>query len=295
MIRVDLGTSAPAAPVLRFPMSVDALETLARRTGTPLPWHGQDETSHLARKLGQDAARRPATADDPAGELARSALLTDGTVHADLVAALAGFADPVAHVDLDLVLRHAAGTSRLSSWQRRHDSGVTAVTAAGDSVELAWWPGARWPAELARTVTPTRPTTCPSASTRGESPAAYLLMPYELLLASGPAVRERRAGVLGELLERHRGRVIGPDGTALTPSSTHEQVVLLHTRERGRLQVRVAGAGRRLGLVTWVLFDDGWRELAPAPYAGEPVVVVRSVEPARLGGIVARLVAAVAA
>ncbi len=128
-------------------------------------------------------------------------------------------------------------------------------------------------------------------------------MPYELLLASGPAVREARPGVLAELLERHRGRVLGPDGTALTPASAAEQVVLLHTGERGRLQVRVAGGRRReedgrerrLGLVTWVLFDDGWRELAPAPSAGEPAVVVRAVEPARLGGIVARLVEAVAA
>ena len=47
--------------------------------------------------------------------------------------------------------------------------------------------------------------------------------------------------------------------------------------------------------MTWVLFDDGWRELAPAPSAGEPVVVVRAVDPARLGGTVARLVEAVAA
>jgi hypothetical protein len=229
------------------------------------------------------------------GELARSALLSDGTVHADLAAALAGFADPIAHVDLDLALRHPAGTTRLNSWHRRHGAGITAVTLAGGSVELAWWPDARWAAELARIVTPSGPTTPAPALPRVGPPAAYLRMPYELLLASGPAVRERRAGVLSELLERHRGRVIGHDGTALTPASANEQVVLLHTGERGRLQVSVAGTGRRLGLVTWVLFDDGWRELTPAPYAGEPVVVVRSVEPARLGGIVARLVAAVAA
>ena len=133
-------------------------------------------------------------------------------------------------------------------------------------------------------------------------------MPYELLLASGSAVREARRDVLAELLERHRGQVFGHDGAsltpvAMTPAAVAAQVVLLHTAERGRLQVRVVDGRRRdeeprerrLGLVTWVLFDDGWRELAPAPSSGEPVVVVRTVEPDRLGGTVARLLQAVAA
>ena len=48
-------------------------------------------------------------------------------MHAGLAAALAGFADPSVFVDLDLALRRAAGTTRLHSWHRRHDAGVTAL------------------------------------------------------------------------------------------------------------------------------------------------------------------------
>ena len=287
--------------MLRYPMSVEALETLARTDRHPAALARPGRGVRMARKLGGTTHPRPATAS-AAAELARSRLLTDSSVHAELAAALAGFADPLAHVDLDLALRRPAGTVRLHSWQRLHTTGVTAVTAAGDTVELAWWPDAHWAAELARTVTPAGPSTRAAAPTRRGTPAAYLRLPYELLLASGPAVREARAEVLAELLERHRGRVLGPHDRALTPASAAGQVVLLHTGEQGRLQVRVAGGRRReeerrqrrLGLVTWVLFDDGWRELAPAP-AGEAAVVVRAVEPARLGGTIARLVEAVAA
>ena len=121
-------------------------------------------------------------------------------------------------------------------------------------------------------------------------------MPYELLLASGVrggAAPGRRAGAA-------RPSSSSATTAAATSASATEQVVLLHTGERGRLQVtrrrRAADGRRTLGLVTWVLFADGWRELAPAPSAGG--ARRRDPRPSSrpdLGGIVARLVAAVAA
>ncbi len=303
MTRVQLGVARQGPAPVRYPMTVAALEVLARRTGALLPWaHVGSAGASLARALGDaaPATTGPASAGgDGARELSRLGLVDGDDVHADAVTALDGFTHPLALVDLELGVRSVSGTARLRSWQRRHVDGITAVTAAGHDVELAWWPVGEWPAELARTVA-APPAGAGARATRDDEPgppAAYLRLPYELLLASGAALREGRSGVLAELLERHRGRVTGRDRTVLAPASVADQVVRLHTGERGRLQVSVTGsepARRGVGLVTWVLFDDGWRELMPAPGAGEPYAVVRSVAPTSLGGTVARVIAAVA-
>ncbi|MGI8646210.1 MAG: hypothetical protein ACR2JD_07820, partial [Nocardioides sp.] len=126
-------------------------------------------------------------------------------------------------------------------------------------------------------------------------PAAYLRLPYELLLGAGAAYRLQRPAVLAELLERHHGRVTGRDGTVFAPGGAADQLHRLHTHERARLQLTVTGVAtdgsRSVGLLTWVLFADGWRELVPTTTAGEPMVVVRLVAPADLGRLVTRLVA----
>ena len=93
-----------------------------------------------------------------------------------------------------------------------------------------------------------------------------------------------RPELLAELVARHDAAGVAA------------QVRLLHGAARGRLLVTVAGVrrdGRRtLGLLSWVLLPDGWRELVPAGGGAEPVVAVDRVAPTDLGSRVALLVAA---
>ena len=140
-----------------------------------------------------------------------------------------------------------------------------------------------WPRELEHLVT------VPAG--HGPAPDTELTLPFELLLGSAAAVREHRPPVLAELLARHP--MSGPDRTPLRATAAAEQVRLLHTVERGRLRVTVVGRGegaRTLGLVTWVLYADGWRALVPATADGVAVVHVVSTDPGALGAAVARLV-----
>jgi hypothetical protein len=277
------------APPRRYPLSRVALDELARRTGTPLPW-GRARPSRAATALGPApgpaSAQAPASADNPVGDLTRLGLLSGGgEVDTDTAEALAVFGRPEVFVDLELAVRGPAGQAemaRLSAWHRHRSGLVTAVTTTGASCELAWWPAARWSAELTRLATPRDVAS-------GAAPAARLRLPFDLLLGSATALREDRPGVAAELLERSRGRVRGPDDAAYDTVAAGDQVRLLHTAERGRLRVIVVGRGRTVGLVSWVLFADGWRELTPALDDGEPMVDVRRVVPADLARAVGRL------
>jgi hypothetical protein len=59
-------------------------------------------------------------------------------------------------------------------------------------------------------------------------------------------------------------------------------------RSAGRLRATVAGR-RAVGLLSWVLYADGWRELTPYVDRGVPMVRVRAVAPGDLGARVTRL------
>lgn len=268
-----------------------ALESLADRTGTPLPWRTDPAPTRLARALGGPGA---AVAAEPHPERllrARGLLTATGAPVAEVADALGVFASPEVFVRLDLGVRRPAavrGVARFTAWHHHGQGRVTAVSSAGGpALELAWFADGHWQRELAHLVT------VPPDEAAG-SPADRLTLPYDLLLGSGAARRLRRPAVLAELLARHR--VLGPDGGPLGAPAAAEQVRLLHSTERGRLQVTVAGVGdgrRALGVVTWVLFADGWRALVPATTDGVPVVHVVATAPLTLGAVVVRLVAGV--
>jgi hypothetical protein len=188
------------------------LEALADATRTRLPW------------------REPRT---PASHQAVPRLLVD---------ALATFGAPDVLVDLDLAVR---GGGQLRSWQRLRGDRVTTLSAAGsDALELAWFDGHHWDAQLSRAATVAAPDV-------GPPPPPATEAPFELLVTG-------RAG--------HR---LG--------------------RSAGRLRVVVAGR-RGVGLLSWVLYGDGWRELTPYVERGAAMVRVRAVDPGDLGARVARLV-----
>ena len=295
------GTGAPApAPAALLPrrvrLSRAALDRLAALTGTLLPWLDDTAPSPLARALG-DAPRTepPASASNAERELHSLGLLDPtGAPVAEVAAALAVLAGAEVSVRLDLGVRRPAtpqGVGRFTGWHLHGGDRITAISMiGGPELELAWFADAHWQRELAHLV-------AAPADPDGESPAPALTVPYELLLGSGAALRQQRPAVLADLLTRHRDRVLGPDGVPLAAAAAAEQVRLLHTAERGRLQVTVAGiiagaaAGdRTLGLLTWALFPDGWRALLPLTVGGLPHVRVETVAPLTLGVLVARMV-----
>jgi hypothetical protein len=270
------GTAAPEVAVptpVRQPLSVAAADELARRCGVPLPWHAVPPSA-VARGLSGSTAQATRPVTDPAAELRfRGLLSAEGRLDAGLVGTLGCFAAP--EVFVDLVLGRPGGSFR--AWHRLLGTRVVALARCGDRAELGWWDDRRWAGELARLVAP------PASSNAAGDSAARRRVPAELLLGCGAALRLGRPELLAELVTRH-------DAAAVAA-----QVRLLHAAARGRLLVTVAGVrrdGRRtLGLLSWVLLPDGWRELVPAVGGAEPVVAVDRVDPTDLGSRVARLVA----
>jgi hypothetical protein len=295
------GTTAPGPdPVALLPrrlrLSRPAVETLAARTGTPLPWEDRPEPSPTSLALGPAPLPEPLDETDPGAELLETrAITTRGEVHPEVSAALAVFATPEVLVDIDVSARRAGapgGFAQVHSWQRLRAGRVTALASAGGPLELAWFADDVWQVELARAVTVTRPRS------PARPPARVLDLPHELLLGSGEALRLHREDVLDELVARHTGSVFADDGeVALGRADTDEQVRLLNTSVLGRMRTVVSGVGddgtRKIGWVSWLLFGDGWRALTPYTRDSEPRVRIHPVEPLRLGVEVARLVAGV--
>lgn len=302
---------ADEAVACRLQLSSAALELAAAIAGVHLPWQelARPATGSLEAALGPTRPDTDEVSDtvDPALELRRAGLLDgppDGAgPHPWLRSLLLLLAGGEVRVDADLVVRRrtaAHGAVRLRSWHRLHGDRFAAVsTTDGRTVELGWGADAAWPAVLTHLATvQAEPTAVPGLPS---APGTTVELPWDILLASGRAVRERRGDLLRELAARAAGRtwVADGDGTESRLASATdiaEQLQLLHLTVRGRLQVTVGGVGgdgpRRLGLVSWLLFPDGWRSLVPVP-AEEPRVLVRSCRPQRLAVEVAAQVTGV--
>lgn len=268
---------AVAALPVRLPLSPAALAWLAAAAGVPLPWQrpttaGAEE---LARRLS--GLPEPAASEEPVAELAGlGALDADGRVRPALLAALVGFARAQVAVDVDVARRLEGGSVALHAWHRRSGDRVTWLTATGGGFELGWCGLAGWPAQL--TALAAGGSDAPGA----DGPRPGLALPLPLLLATGEAVGAGREDLLAALLA-------DPD-----LAGRAEEVRLVHRGVRARLQATVAGHGptgdRRLGVVSWVRFADGWRSLTPVVRAGGPWVRLDPVPPSRLAADVARLV-----
>ncbi|MFN8195420.1 MAG: hypothetical protein U0R80_14190 [Nocardioidaceae bacterium] len=271
----------------RLRLSRAAVERLAARAHVPLPWDLAASRTDLAAALG-DPPPAPATEGEPDTELRRSGLLLAGEeLHPDVAAALLTFARPEVFVDLTLALPRPAGTAQLAAWHRLAGGRVTALTATARACELAWFDVGWWHRALVRLVAAPRPEPDRPAPSDG------LRLPLELVLGSGEALRTQREDVLAELLSRF-GSQVTVDGTVVTPQGAREVLRALHLGVQGRLQAVVgSGETRRIGLVGWLLFSDGWRELAAEARRPSPLVSVGAVRPEALGTRVARLVAGV--
>ena len=286
-LTLDGSAPTPAALPRRLRLSRAATELLAGTTGTPLPWGRTGLATDLAQALGGPVPAEAPGADAEHELLTAGLVRPDGTVHPDVEAALATFGRPEVFVDLTLSLARGGHVDQLEAWHRLSGGRVTTLAATGGACELAWYDVRWWhPALTALAARPQPDPTRPA-------PRPDLVLPLELMLGSGHAHRTGRQDVLAELLGRY-GDAVSADGRRLGDAETREELRTLHDSAQGRLRVVVAGAERRtLGLVSWVLFADGWRELEPRRAGGPPLVAVSPVRPEALGARVARLVTAV--
>ncbi|MDX6357289.1 MAG: hypothetical protein QOH37_343 [Nocardioidaceae bacterium] len=193
-------------------------------------------------------------------------------------------------VDLDLATTDPSASARVHVGYALSGSRVAGVVVHGTGrVEVLSLEVGQWRRELEGRLR------LPAPARVRPAPACLLELPWDLLVGTAAALSGRRPEVYDELVARDAGAVRA-DGTVLDLGATHQQLRRLHHGVQARLQAVGSGGRRgrlRVGLASWLLFGDGWRELAP--YAGRSalgrpraMVRVESRRPADLAALVAR-------
>ena len=213
-----------------------------------------------------------------------------GPLDETMVGALGLLEDPEVRVDVDVAVDRSGHEWRAHSWQGLRAGRVATIsTVDGSTYELSWLVDAMWRPELARAAT-VRPSSSPVP---GQQVMPDLVeLPYDVLLATGEAWHRRRADLVAEL-----GRRLGDDLRVNGQPAPGDRVALLgalHAETMGRLQALVSCEGR-VGLIAWLRYSDGWRQLTPVTRDGENFVRMEKVDEFHLGVEVARLVTAVRA
>lgn len=265
----------------RFGLSRDAVETLGELVGMALPWQ-RPRLADLDTALGPPPAQRA----DATKELIEAGLLTGpGEPTGEAAAALGDLAAPDVTVDIDVAALRPppGGLAQLHAWHRLRADRVTTLTVTGGAIELGWHSTDWWQAALAPLAG------APSSPSPGDSPLSTLELPMDVLIAWGRATREGRGELLSELHARAVGRVRNGSGQVLDAADTGRQLRLLHASAQARLRVVVASpVARRIGVLSWVRFPDGWRRLLAAPQRQAPVRL-EPTRPQDLGADLARL------
>ena len=258
-----------AALPRRVTLSHAALETLAVAGGVRVPWR---------------TGAKPRSTVDPAAELAAGGLVVGARIPGDVAAALARLSQAEVAVDLNLTLRCPSGVAtQLAAWHRVVGRDVTAVASTTEGAELSWFGLDWWPAVLTALAEGSLPVTAD-----GTGPAARLCLPLELLLAACTAVRDHHDELVAALAQRFPGAVT-VEGAVLDQDGAREQLEMLAREPTGRLQVVVAGVARRVGILSWLRFPDGWRAVQPVRGGVSPLVRLDRVDPAALAARVAWL------
>ncbi|WP_109506806.1 hypothetical protein [Nocardioides speluncae] len=307
MATIDLTAPAPQqegtleALPRRISLTLPELQLLADRAGggAPLPFELSQPgpSDALSDRLGQSPAGGEDEAyvaavgslHDPAESLARRGLLGDDGPDAGVVGALGLLATPRVAVDIEVVVNglHA------KAWHRQSDEAVaTLATSDGIVFELAWFEAPAWPTELARVaVVPEDVELAKSAVPTSVD------LPFGLLEASGEAVRSHRTDLVPVVVSSHGGQSYDEAGEALDAGTVGTVVTALGNETHGRLRALVADVSRSgapvVGVVSWVLVNDGWRSLTGHRVGDERRVAVRSVEPADLAPTLAPVLAEV--
>ena len=308
MPTVDLATPPPApAGTLqglprRVALTLPELRLLAAKAGgAPLPFDVAEDApgdSPLENRLGASRAAEDAqayaaalgTLHDPADALARRGLLDGDRADAGIVGALGLLATPAIALDLDV----AAGSVRGRAWHRQRGSAVAALsTVDGIVFELAWFESDHWAGELARMAV------VPEDIELGGSHVPELVdLPYELLDAGAEALRSGRSDLLSTVVAHHSGTALDAAGDPLDDTTVTALVTALVGETQGRLRALVAdveAGGSVVGVLSWVLLDDGWRVLRPHHEQDAHRVEIRRVEPSDLASVLGPVVAEVTA
>ena len=283
----------------RVRLSRAAVDRFAALTGVPSPVEQMLAPSAslggLGERLGEvhrgsEPVGAPATAVSDLDEVLVAAGLVDAGVPTEQGrAVLTVWHAPTVAVELELLVSLARGTVRARSWHRNLRDWVACLsTGDGQVFELAWLSADDWWLELGRAA---------HVDTRTLRPAPdawpvpdVIETPWELLLATGEAVRGRRHDLLDQLVSDHSGTTIAgdrPDSLEAADDSDvrrwHEQ---LESTSRGRLHAAVMGRSERgrpgAGVVEWVLLHDGWRSLTPLTRDGWTMVRIERTDAADL-------------
>lgn len=307
MTLIDLSAPAPEpAGILdalprRLALTLPELRAVAAAAGdAPLPFEVRTpaEPSGLDTRLGESRARTDASAyaaalaglHDPRTSLARRGLVDPGgRLDQGLAGAVGLLASPAVAVDLEI----AAAGVRAKAWHRQADGAVaTLATVDGLVFEIAWFPAAQWPIELARIAA------LPEEVVLRDSAVPDLVrLPYELADAAAEAVRSDRSDLLPVLAAQHPETFTDLVGDPLGRIDAGAVLRGLAVEARGRLRAMVVDASvvptTTVGIVSWTLLADGWHALRTLRAEGGDLVEVRRVEAADLAAELAPVLAEV--
>lgn len=261
-------------------------------TGTGVA-SGDRMYDRLAGSTGSEShellARELARACDEGPDGGRAALSEQGLVDeaGDLIApvaiALRSLAGGPLSMVLDVVALRQSGEVRLRSWFGIRP-GLVSQLSIGSSleVELGWFDAGSWIPQLTRAVTVEPWAPAQAAMALPE----YVQLPSELLAGCNQAHRHHRTDLLSVMADAYRGEVrVGGLGQ-VGPAEPARVLALLQTLGggcRGRLRLLARWRNRpgpAAAVAVWLLFDQGWHELAPARVAS---CVLRRRDPGDLG------------
>lgn len=287
----------PPAPPVRHRLDLSELLRAAQAADVLLPV--DDEPSAMDDRFAERldgtstgegservvAARQRALDEGPDGAAAAlrgRGLMDEAGLSPLLEAGLRVLAGSPVSAVLDLAVARSGGTHRLRSWLGVAPSLATQLsTTDGLDYELACFDPRHWVSQVARaaTVTPWVPEPAPLVLPDRVS------LPSELLAGALAAHREHRDDLLPVLAEANLGRVRTGRGRRSRAAGSEEVLALLRTLGggyRGRLRLLVGrrGSDAKPAVASWVLLDDGWRELRPGRQA---TTVLRRREPRDLG------------
>lgn len=296
-----------AVPPRRVRLPRAGLDRLARLAAVESPVTRIVDASGLPTgrdaRLGEPAAaahEQPVPDGDLDDALAAAGLLHAGTPTAEGSAVLAVWRAPALAVELEMLVVLRRGTVRVRSWHRNLDDWVVCLsTADGTSFELAWLSADDWWLELGRAAHVDTRTLRPAAD--AEAFPDVVETPWELLLATGEAVRRRRHDLLEQLVADHSGLTRAgatPDTLdAVDDSDVRHWHAQLEQSSSGRLHATVVGRSERgrpgAGIVEWVLLPGGWRSLTPFRRDGWTMVRIERVSAVDLPRALAVLAAEV--
>jgi hypothetical protein len=274
----------PTVTPRRVRLTRAAVDRLAELAGVPspvAPMLAGGVSAGLVGRLG-DEGPAPAAVDDLDEALVAATLLADGVPTEEGRAVLAVWHAPALAVELEVLVRLRRGTVRVRSWHRNLDDWVVCLsTGDGLAFELTWLAAEDWWLELGRAAH------VDLAMLRESEYAAPLPAvvetPWELLLATGEAVRRHRTELLDVMVADHTGTTLAGDSPGMLETAADADVRLWHEQlesdSRGRLHAAVMGRDRRgrpgVGIVEWVLLGDGWRSLTPVTRDGWTMVRIQ--------------------